>query len=71
MALVTRCILAGCPPGGLCLDPFAGSGTVPLVARALGRLALGVELSWPYLTLARNRLAEPSVTLRQVGGRLP
>lgn len=26
-ALITPCILAGCPVGGTVLDPFAGSGT--------------------------------------------
>ena len=34
-SLVETCILAGCPAGGLVLDPFVGSGTVPLVARRL------------------------------------
>lgn len=31
-ALVKPCVLAGCRPGGLVLDPFAGSGTVGKVA---------------------------------------
>lgn len=39
------------------LDPFCGSGTTLLVARELGRHGIGLDLSWPYLTLiARERL---------------
>ena len=37
-------------------DPFAGSGTVGLVARRLGRHFVGVDLSAEYLQLARKRL---------------
>jgi len=43
-ALVTPCILAGCPIGGLVLDPFAGSGTTCFVAERLGRRWLGIEI---------------------------
>lgn len=39
------------------LDPFVGSGTVPLVARELGHHAVGVDLSLAYLRdIARTRL---------------
>jgi DNA modification methylase len=38
------------------LDPFAGSGTVGLVARRLGRHFVGIDLSPEYLQLARQRL---------------
>lgn len=44
------------PRPSLVYDPFVGSGTVPLVARALGRHGLGSDLSWPYLQIARERL---------------
>jgi hypothetical protein len=37
-------------------DPFAGAGTTVLVARALGRQGVGLDLSWPYLALSRQRL---------------
>jgi len=36
--LVRRCIQAGCPKGGIVLDPFFGSGTTGEVAEAEGRL---------------------------------
>lgn len=43
-ALIRRPILSTVPPGGVVLDPFAGSGTVGAVANALGRRAILVEL---------------------------
>lgn len=55
-ALVEPCILAGCPLGGLVLDPFVGSGTVVSVAQRLGRRAVGLDLS--YQDLARTRTAQ-------------
>lgn len=54
--LVEPCILAGCPIGGLVLDPFVGSGTVVAVAQRLGRRGVGVDLS--YQDLARERTAQ-------------
>ena len=38
------------------LDPFAGTGTTPMVARALGRYGIGLDLSADYLRLARWRV---------------
>ena len=55
-ALVEPCILAGCPPGGVVLDPFIGSGTTALVAAENGRNWLGVELNEAYVALARERI---------------
>lgn len=43
--LIEPCILAGCPKGGVVLDPFFGSGTTGLVARACGRNFTGLEIS--------------------------
>ena len=43
---------------GVVLDPFAGTGTVPMVARALGRTGVGVDLSADYLRLADWRVYE-------------
>lgn len=42
--LVVRPILSTVPPGGVVLDPFAGSGTVGVVANTLGRRAILVDL---------------------------
>lgn len=38
------------------LDPFVGTGTTVMVARALGRLGIGIDLSADYLRLARWRI---------------
>ena len=54
--LVEPCILAGCPMGGLVLDPFIGSGTVGVVASRLSRRWVGVDLS--YHTIAQKRTAQ-------------
>jgi DNA modification methylase len=53
--LVERCIKIGCPPGGVVLDPFAGSGTVGEVAKKLGRHAILVEINPEYKKLIERR----------------
>ena len=58
-ALVEPCILAGSKPGDLVLDPFAGSGTVGVVALRHGRRFIGLELSPTYCEMARRRIAGP------------
>ena len=50
-------ILATCPPGGVVLDPFCGTGTAMLVARQLGRRSVGIDLAEDYLEAARARCA--------------
>ncbi len=55
-ALVTPCVLAGCPPGGVVLDPFLGSGTTAQVTIEQGRHWLGVELNAAYVALAEERI---------------
>lgn len=60
--LVRRCVLAGCRPGGVVLDPFCGSGTTGLVALRHGRRFVGIDLSATYLDLAlRTRLAQSAL----------
>ena len=54
-SLVEPCLLAGSKPGDLVLDPFAGAGTVGLVASRLGRDFLGIDLNVSYLLLAMDR----------------
>ena len=60
-ALIEPCILAGCPPGGLVLDPFLGSGTVGAVAERLGRRWVGTDLR--YHDLASTRTAQRGLRL--------
>lgn len=54
--LAERCILAGCPKGGLVLDPFGGAGTTALVAVRHGRRAALIELNPDYAAMARRRI---------------
>ncbi len=55
-ALVVPCIMAGCPKGGVVLDPFGGSGTVGLVAEQLGRDSILIELNPKYCEMATTRI---------------
>jgi len=55
-ALIEPCILAGCPAGGIVLDPFGGSGTTAGVALKHGRHALLCELNPEYATLIPDRI---------------
>jgi DNA modification methylase len=54
-ALVEPCIKAGAFPGALVLDPFAGSGTVGMVANQLRCHALLFELNPAYVELTQKR----------------
>ena len=54
--LITPCILAGAPAGGVVLDPFMGSGTTAAVAIAHGRNYLGCELNPAYKDLQDKRI---------------
>ena len=54
--LAERCVLAGCPKGGIVLDPFLGSGTTGLVAVQNGRHYIGIELNHEYCLLAKERI---------------
>ncbi len=62
--LIEPCILAGCPEGGIVLDPFGGAGTTGLVAKQHGRNAVLCELNPEYAAMARERIDAPSVAKR-------
>lgn len=58
-ALAQRCVLAGCKPDGIVLDPFSGSATTGLAALRVGRQYVGIDLNAEYLDLSlRTRLAQ-------------
>ena len=54
--LIIPCIKAGCPEGGVVLDPFMGAGTTALVALKLNRKFIGIELNSEYCDMAENRI---------------
>jgi len=54
--LIKPCILAGCPAGGVVLDPFMGSGTTGMVAAMHQRNFIGFELNPEYCKTAEKRI---------------
>lgn len=54
--LLRRFVQASSRPGDLCLDPFAGSGTLGAVCRALGRRYLLIDSSPEAVRVMRERL---------------
>ena len=43
-------------PGETVLDPFAGSGTTAMVAKALGRNSVSYEIKTEFIPLIENRI---------------
>lgn len=56
--LPRRAILACCPPNGIVLDPFAGSGTTAKVAKELNRKSIMIELQPKFVEIIRERCIE-------------
>lgn len=55
--LIRPRILSSCPPGGLVLDPFCGTGRALAVALDTGRQAIGFDICAKYVKAAREMLA--------------
>ncbi|MGC8977689.1 MAG: DNA-methyltransferase, partial [Candidatus Ratteibacteria bacterium] len=51
-------IKVSCPPNGIVLDPFMGSGTTAVVAKKLKRNFIGIEVNPDYIKIAEKRLDE-------------
>ncbi len=55
-------IKSTCPPDGVVLDPFSGTGTTMKVAYELGRKSVGIDISSEYINLAKQRLWQESAS---------
>ena len=55
--LIETPIKAGCPKGGIVLDPFMGAGTTGVVARQQEKNYIGIELNPEYIEIAKKRIA--------------
>jgi adenine-specific DNA-methyltransferase len=56
IAALRPLINAFCPPDGVVLDPFAGSGSTLVAARQLGRRYIGIEIDAQHHRTATMRL---------------
>ena len=59
-ALMRKLVRLACPPDGVVLDPFLGSGTTAVAAKLEGRRCIGIETGRAYLEIARRRLERVS-----------
>jgi site-specific DNA-methyltransferase (adenine-specific) len=57
LEIIERMVKASCPPGGVVLDLFMGSGTTALAAKRCGRDFVGFELNPDYCAIIEQRLA--------------
>ena len=64
--LVEPMILAGCPQGGVVLDPFAGAFTTSLVAERLQRDSIAIELNPSYIEIGRKRVVDAAPMFTEI-----
>ena len=57
VALMRWLVRLICPPGGLVLDPFMGSGTTGVACMQEGREFIGVECEPEYIAIAEARIS--------------
>jgi DNA modification methylase len=62
-ALIEPMIRAGCPKGGIVLDPFCGSGTTVQVAESLQRETIGIDLGYENLSQKRRQWNQVEMTI--------
>ncbi|MGC8622064.1 MAG: DNA-methyltransferase [Caldisphaera sp.] len=58
LKLIERLVLGFTKPGDYIIDPFVGSGTVPVACKLHGRFSVGIDIDENYLRIAEKRLKE-------------
>ena len=71
LGLMKLLISGYCPPDGLVLDPFAGSGTTAVAAKMTGRRCIAVKIDDRYYAIARHRLGLPVSPDHAISLRVP
>lgn len=61
VSLASRVITNWCQPGGIILDPFAGTGTTLRAAKGLGYKSIGIEIVERYCEMSANKLRQESL----------
>lgn len=61
--LIDKPIVAGCPEGGIVLDPFAGTGTTLVRALQLNRRVIGIEGNKEYSEIAKKRIGKELIKI--------
>ncbi len=56
LEIIERMVKASCPPAGLVLDPFCGSGTTVEASLANGRSCIAYELNPDYCAVIQQRI---------------
>ncbi len=69
VALMRWLVRLVCPPGGVVLDPFAGSGTTGVACVKEGVSCIAIEREAEYLEIACARVAHAEVEARGAAGR--
>lgn len=54
ISIVRELLRMLCPPNGIVLDPYMGSGTTIVAAKKEGRVYLGIDISPEYCSIARK-----------------
>jgi len=60
--LMAYLIELGCPPDGIVLDPFVGSGTTCVAAKVMNKKYIGIEITEEYFKIAEEKVFKASFT---------
>ena len=55
VAMIERVMKSSLPKGGICIEPFIGSGSTLIAAQATGRVCYGMELTPEYVDITVKR----------------